>query len=274
MDYHLKPIEQFVSTYLKPNETLIDRLEKHIIEDIILKMIHEIEKIKIHISQSYYSYDDEKTCEQFIKNHQRRIVIIINEVNNDITKANNGNSKAKLRVQREVVNYLNELLKYLEREYTQCLDDELFITSTLGNEKALEFAETTARFYDSFYYSDSLVRIALEPIDTFIRADKTKYTYAQLNYLARLTKEIDQLQRKVDLGFKVELVNMLTYINFNNNSFLIFLSNQIREDVYKEDTVEGRLLKLSHHLKHHKQRLTNTDLAFLPRWLIRFELCQ
>ena len=156
MDYHLKPIEQFVSTYLKPNESFINRLGQACVEDIIVKMIMEIEKVKIFISQSYYSFDEERKCEQFIQNHQRRIVIIINQVNRNMRQAPLTGSNPKYRVQRELMDHLNELLKYLENEYTQCLDDELFITTTLGNKKALEFAETTARFHDAFFYSDTI----------------------------------------------------------------------------------------------------------------------
>lgn len=53
MDYHLKPIEQSISTYLKPSQTFIDRLDTLVVENIVLKMIHEIEKAKTNISHSY-----------------------------------------------------------------------------------------------------------------------------------------------------------------------------------------------------------------------------
>ena len=106
MDYHLKSIEQFVSTYLKPNESFINRMNQACVEDIILKMIIEIEKVKIFISQSYYSFDEERKCEQFIRNHQRRIVIIINQVNKGI-RENSIGSNAKYRVQNELMEHLN-----------------------------------------------------------------------------------------------------------------------------------------------------------------------
>lgn len=263
MDYHLKPIEQFVSNYVKPDNSFIDRLPKTFLEEVISQLMQEIEKIKIGISSSYYSFDNANSCDHFIKNHQRRIINLINDINKNCIKKK-ALTDAKSSILHLLVNLLTELLRYLEQEYAHALDEESFITDELGSEKAREFSKIISDFNIQFCYSDSLFSIAIEPIQTFFGRDKTTYTYRQLKYFNRLIKEIDQLQRTVVHGYKTELTNMLIYINFNNNAFLNYLIDQILSDVYKEETLKAQILKLRFHQKLFRQRQTKCDIAFLP----------
>jgi len=262
MNFHLGPIEQFVANYIKPQNSFIDRLEGPLLEEVVHQITNEIEKIKINISSSYYAFDDHRSCNHFIGNHQRRIINLINEINIELKDVSITDSK--MSILKFLVKLLSELLKYLEREYTQSLDEESYITEALGSEKAREFTRIIRKFDTQFCYSDPLYSIAIEPIHTFFGRDKTEYTYRQLLYLNRLLKEIDQVQRTATHGYKVELRNILIYINFNNNALLDYLTEEILEEVYKKGTIKEQLLKLKYYLKLYRQKQTRNDIAFLP----------
>ena len=264
MDYHLRPIEQFVSNYIKPNSSFIERLHKPFVDEVLVQITKEIEKVKINISLSYYAFDNPETGDHFIKNHQRRITVLINEISTYKVKRKFV-SETMNTVLNELMRMLSELLKFLESEYGHCMDEKLFITHALGVEKAFEFSTIIAGFPAPFYYSDPLFKIAMEPIDTFIKGDKTRYNHRQLKYLTRLIKELDQLQKKIDFGFKVEIINLLICINFNNNAFFNFLTEQVLQDVHNEETINAQLLKLSYYQKHYRQKMSKSDIAFLPK---------
>jgi hypothetical protein len=229
---------------------------------VVNQITNEIEKIKINISTSYYAFDDHQSCNHFIGNHQRRIVNLINEINSELK--DDSLSDSKKSILQFLVKLLSELLKYLEREYTKSLDEDYFITEAIGMEKAREFTNIIGRFDTHFAYSDPLYSIAIEPIHTFFGRDKTEYTYKELLYLNRLLKEIDQVQRIAIHGYKVDLRNILIYINFNNNAFLDYLTNEILEDVYKKQTIREQLLKLNFYMKQYRQIEAKNDIAYLP----------
>ena len=46
MDYHLKPIQQFISNYLTPNNTFVDRVVDVILDSLLIKLDEQFEMIK------------------------------------------------------------------------------------------------------------------------------------------------------------------------------------------------------------------------------------
>ena len=182
MDYHLKPIEQFISNYLTPNNTFVDRVHEVILDSLLIMLGNQFERIKGQISESYYSFDDERTSSYFIQNHQHKIVIMTNQISLSLAQENGSAAEAKKTVQSSLIKSLSALLKFLETEYAHCLDNSCYITSAHGNDKAFEYSNFLAALDNPFYYADTLIKIALEPINTFINGDKTSYTHARIKY--------------------------------------------------------------------------------------------
>ena len=263
MDYHLKPIEQFISTYLTPNDTFVDRVHEVILGSLLNLLGNQFERIKGQISESYYSFDDERTSTYFIQNHQHKIVIMTNQISLNLSQENGSATEAKKTIQHSLIEKLSLLLKFLETEYAHCLDTSYYITTAFGNEKAFEYSKFLATLDNPFYYADSLIKIALEPINTFINGDKTSYTHARIKYYDKLVKELKMLHRKADMGLKKNLVDILILINFNNTDFLAYLTSMILGQVSRMDSVEEQFIKLRWHQKQYRQRQSKTDIAFL-----------
>ena len=263
MDYHLKPIQQFISNYLTPDNTFVERLHDVILDSLLIKLDEQFEMIKGQISESYYSFDEESTSTHFIQNHQHKIVIMTNQLSLNLAQENGTATKSKKTIQKVLIEKLSFLLNFLETEYAHCLDTSYNITSAYGNEKAMEYAKFLAKLDSPFYYCDSLMKIAIEPLNTFIQSDKTIYKHFKIKYLNRLCKELDLLQRTYDFGFKQKLKEVLISINFNNSDFMLYLTKMILDEVYRQDTVEEQLLKLRWHQKYFRQQATKNDMAFL-----------
>ena len=143
------------------------------------------------------------------------------------------------------------------------MDNSCYITSAHGNDKAFEYSNFLAALDNPFYYADTLIKIALEPINTFINGDKTSYTHARIKYYNKLVKELKRLHRKADMGLKKDLVDLLIFINFNNTDFLNYLTSMILDQVSRVGSVEEQLIKLKWHQKQYRQRQSKTDIAFL-----------
>ncbi|MCK5371964.1 MAG: hypothetical protein KAQ62_25560, partial [Cyclobacteriaceae bacterium] len=263
MDYHLKPIQQFISNYLTPNNTFVERLHDVILDSLLIKLDEQFEMIKGQISESYYSFDEERTSTYFIQNHQHKIVLMANQLSLHILQQNGSTSKTKKIIQNSLVKKLSALLQFLEIEYVHCLDNNYYITSEFGNEKAFEYLKFLATLDSSFYYCDTLLKIAIDPIETFIHNDKTTYIYAKIKYYDKLVMELAKIRRKADFGFKNDLVTLLISINFNNTEFLAYLTSMILKQVSQMDSVEEQLIKLKWHQKQYRQRQSKTDMAFL-----------
>ena len=263
MDYHLKPIEQFISTYLTPKNTFVERVHDIILDSLLIKLDEQFEMIKGQISESYYSFDEESTSTHFIQNHQHKIVIMTNQVSLNLAQENGSGAKSKKTVQKKVIRKLSALLKFLETEYNHCLDNSYFITTEYGIEKAFEYSKFLAKLNSPFFYCDSLMKIAIEPIETFIKSEKTKYKHFKIEYLDRLVAELDRLQRNSEYSFKNNLINVLISINFNNNDFMLYLTNMILNQIYKKETADEQVLTLRWHQKHYRQRISKRNMAFL-----------
>ncbi|MCK5278022.1 MAG: hypothetical protein KAK04_05775, partial [Cyclobacteriaceae bacterium] len=219
--------------------------------------------IKGQISESYYSFDEERISTYFIQNHQHKIVIMTNQISLNLSQENGSAAEAKKTIQNSLITRLSALLKFLETEYAHCLDASYYITSAFGNEKAFEYSKFLATLENPFYHADTLVKIALEPINTFIHNDKTTYTYEKIKYFDKLVKELKRLHRKADMGLKKDLVGLMIFINFNNTDFLIYLTSMILDQVSRMGSVEEQLIKLKWHQKQYRQRQSKTDMAFL-----------
>ncbi|MCK5208953.1 MAG: hypothetical protein KAQ62_15085 [Cyclobacteriaceae bacterium] len=263
MDYHLKPIEQFISNYLTPDNTFVDRVHEVILDSLLIMLGTQFERIKGQISESYYSFDEERISTYFIQNHQHKIVIMTNQISLNLSQENGSAAEAKKTIQNSLITRLSALLKFLETEYAHCLDASYYITSAFGNEKAFEYSKFLATLENPFYHADTLVKIALEPINTFIHNDKTTYTYEKIKYFDKLVKELKRLHRKADMGLKKDLVGLMIFINFNNTDFLIYLTSMILDQVSRMGSVEEQLIKLKWHQKQYRQRQSKTDMAFL-----------
>lgn len=264
MQYHLKPIEQFISIYLMPNNTFVERIQEIILDSLLRLLDNQFERIKGQISESYYTFDEEKTSTYFIQNHQHKIVIMANQISMNISKENGSAAEAKKKIQYSLIEKLSTLLKFLETEYAHCLDSSYFITSPTGNEKAHEYSKFLITLDNPFYFADTLVRIAIEPINTFINGNKTSYTHANIKYFDKLVKELKRLHKKADMGLKKDLVDLLIFINFNNTDFLAYLTSMILNQVSKKESVEEQLIQLKWHQKQYRQRQSKSDIAFLP----------
>jgi len=264
MDYHLKPIEQFISIYLMPNNTFVERIQEIILDSLLIMLDNQFERIKGQISESYYSFDEEKTSTYFIQNHQHKIVIMANQISMNLSKENGSAKKAKKKIQHSLIEKLSTLLKFLETEYAHCLDASYYITTSTGNDKAHEYSKFLATLHNPFYFADTLIRIALEPINTFVNSNKTSYTHENIKYFDKLVKELKRLHKKADMGLKKDLVDLLIFINFNNTDFLAYLTSMILTQVSKMESVEEQLIQLRWHQKQYRQRQSKSDIAFLP----------
>ena len=144
MDYLLKPIQQFISNYLTPKNTFVERLHDVILDSLLIKLDEQFEMIKGQISESYYSFDEESTSTHFIQNHQHKIVIMTNQLSLNLMQENSAATKSKKTIQKVLIEKLSILLNFLETEYAHCLDSSYNITTAYGNEKAMESASFLA----------------------------------------------------------------------------------------------------------------------------------
>lgn len=263
MDYHLKPIEQFVTYYLKSQNSFVDNIDQLFIAKLLDQIDNELKKIRVFISESFYSFDEEKASVFFIRNHQRRIITIINQMGDNLAdKTDDPEVISVLR--QELSSRLMDLLKFLEQDYVHCLDPDMNITKAYGKKKAFEFLRIISEFHNSFYRCDSLMEIALEPIYTFTRSDQTSYSYKRVRYLHRMIKELERLSKSECIGVKNSLVDILLLINFNNDAYYNYLTNLIKTDIDRLEPIQKKIQKLKYHLKRFKQKNTKHDISFLP----------
>jgi hypothetical protein len=263
MEYHLKPIEQFVSFYLKTPNPFIDQLNEPILSALLAQMDIEISKTKTFISESFHSFDEEKTGIYFIQNHQRRIITIVNQISDNLNIQFPDPATGKLLLM-ELSLKLLDLLAFLEQNFVHCLDQQMCITREYGTRMATSFLKIIANFDISFHRCDSLMDIALEPVHTFSLSDLTSYSYERVKYMHRLMKEIERLSRTECIGVKNSLIDILFLINFNNNSFYKYLTKMIQKDVDRQTDDHLKLQKFKLHLKHFRQKNSKQDIAFLP----------
>lgn len=264
MKYYLKPIEQFVSIYLNHKDTFIERVDDGILLKSIFNILNaQFETIKYEISQSYYSFDEERVSTHFIQKHQRKLVFLANQISFDMAQENGSASNSKKMIQGFTISKLNNLLKYIEDEYKHCLDNSYYITTEYAREKAREYSDFLAGLSSPFYYCDSLMKIAREPIETFIDSKKTTYNHSKIKYLDRLVKELQRVQKISEYSFKTNLINTLININFNNANFFYYLTNMIHEQVKSKDTSASKILVLRLNLKQYRQKIIKNNIAFL-----------
>jgi hypothetical protein len=264
MKYHLKHIDLFVQQYILPMPTIIDRFDDDFIQKLKSSFDIEFEKIRILIAESFYAYDEEKLSTRFIREHQRRITSIMNKMSEaqDPILDNSGNRGIICIRLKES---LQELLTYMEQDFMYCMDSDQPITIAFGNRRANEFAKTIVGFNHHFCYSDTLIKIALEPIHVFIKEHKPNYSYSQVNYLTKLLSEIDRLHNMDIYGYRKDLVDILLCMNFNNDSFFKYMTDLITEDVMKREERNDRLQHLRWRLKTLRQKESKHDLALHPK---------
>jgi len=264
MNYYLKPIEQFVSIYLNHKDTFIERVDDSLLMQSIFNILDaQFETIKFQISQSYYSFDEETVSTHFIQKHQRKIVFLANQISLDMSRENGSASDSRKMVQTYTISKLNHLLKYIEDEYRHCLDNSYFITTECARQKAKQYAQFLAGLSSPFYYCDSLMKIALEPLRTFIDRENHNYDHKKIKYLDRLIQELQRVQQISSNPFKTNLINALININFNNANFFYYLTRMINKQVEAKGDRQGKIMVLRLNLKQFRQKIMKNDIAFI-----------
>ncbi|MGV8093214.1 MAG: hypothetical protein AB2L24_15250 [Mangrovibacterium sp.] len=256
------PYEQ---TTTQEGEKTIKEAEK--ISQQTNKISQEMEKIKSVLPRKFYTIKSETEQRDLIRNLHARLVWVSDrfyEIARQGKSRRQAEHRELLPAQEFILSTLDQLISFIYDHFRWCCNEHQKIAEYLrpavtgGILEKLEAVNFSPSHPDHHLFKTVKAAIC----DRF---NESHITYRLIDYVQALINEIGQL-KKIDpegsLG--ITLADVLISFNFNDNILVSSIVCIIKDEVYQNTSVSGKIEKLNYWLKKINQEPFNPAGAFHP----------
>jgi hypothetical protein len=282
----LDTLENIVTSQIISNQT---NPSVETFEECLSVARSEQEKIKKNLLGLVITISNEQNTCLFIKHFQSKLINLSNLLYSHIETAPELLSfpQAKAEVSEftkiSMLQLIDDLLTHSLFHFSQFSDNSFLIPNHIRDIAIKQFQCLIDDLIDlKKCLPEKFIEIINEPIHRFVN-NPLVGTFANLNYLKRFTTEISNIisnteEENLFNAIKTKLI----YLNFNSLAYFDFLTNEIKADIEKLNTIHDRIVKLSLCFKELNQTPIKPGLAynsqqktiyeFVNQWIVE-EMC-
>jgi hypothetical protein len=233
----------------------------------------ESSKIKMNLFKSVFELKKDQLIEIYIHRHHKHLIFLADNLHEFLNSNRQTSDKQTIisdsiiKSWETVYHIIDDLLLFIENHFSKYINLNEKIPERLKQSTICEFNECLT-YIEQFknYQTTSLIEIAVGPVVDFTVNEKD-ISFAQLFYLKELTKQFVGFEKQTKVSeYGIFLKKRLFHINFNDLSFLYYLTGEILQVINSFDSLPDKIEKLFWYTKITNQFHINPELAYIPRY--------
>jgi hypothetical protein len=273
LKFALENITTLIQTELNPALIQLEPPAAPVLSKYISRITAEKNIVRSMLLEEVFSCTAEKSVELLIQQNQAALINLADDLVQSINSIEPfhiglANEKVSIfTVYHHILQCIEELLTFIEKHFNRYFNRDEKIPQSYKLLMQAEFRNNFtefSKFYKIAGIDPALVEIMLKPLLNFVDAEKSEHvTYRQLFYLKTLQKEYSNLLLPAQNElFKINLINQLIYLNFNDHAFIDYYIQIISKDVNEAVSIFEQIEKLAWWFKTVKQVRTRPDTAY------------
>lgn len=232
----------------------------------------DVERIKKTFVQEVFSLKNAQYIELYIQNHQTALVRLSDMVfqymkpsggcNIKTSEKNFSVTNLQKTICREIDNILSFMKSYFPKHFNH--NDKIPEHHLLEAQKELKENNKHLCYQVVLEKNCTLLDIASYPLKEIHKSNEPA-SFNRLIYIKKLGNKInDSCLSCSGNSSNCNLKASLIYLNFNSYRFFTFLTQEIKQEYDKKDTICGQIEELSYHLKLINQMQVQPDFIYKP----------
>ena len=241
-------------------------------DDYIQSVNAEVERLQKAFVREVFSLKNEKFVQLYIQNHQSALIGLSDNVFRNLVHSGSENTHTQTddssvsNLQKLICRKIDNLLLFMRTRFSRFFNHEHKIPEHFLLEVQKELKENNQELYYQVETEKNctLLDIAFYPLKK-IQESKEPVSFNTLSYINKLCQKLnDSCLSCSDNSSNCNLKTSLIYLNFNSYRFFTFLTQEIKQEYDKKDTICGQIEELSYHLKLINQMQVQPDFIYKP----------
>ena len=273
--YQLSYFEKLIRIDLRKASTEQKEPDRSVFESILSDTLREKNSMLECFGRYLYDLGKRKQVAWYISMHQHQLVLLMDQMaihlpEDDLISCEISLTDTTwLNLYKHIYSALNELLSFLESQFTRYLDINCKIPSSYLIIAKIWFEvdwDDLQQTFDDTVSDKDLLSIIFQPIAHFLNADKAdeSISYRRLYFLKELKRKLTELLeiRRENEYLTDKLKDLLLYLNFNSIQYIDYWTAIVTREIEEMPTVREKLDRLIFLQKKVSQALTKPGLVF------------
>ncbi|MGV8135985.1 MAG: hypothetical protein AB2L20_12280 [Mangrovibacterium sp.] len=266
--YVLEWLDDLVTIRLNPEITGVGTIQDDDIADLPRSIAIEKHKIKGRIKVFVFSVQNELQAKSGIKLYHSSLVALLDQATeNHVNRSKNPEID---QVYDALIACINELIIFIENRFSFYLDAHERLPLTyfyrIKNEllsRIPQISNTLISHPEFSPGSDIFIQALLNYLD--LKERQRSFTPRDTVYINELFNEIEQIGESPKDSIFTGLDERLIYMNFNYRVYVDHLVRRLADDIYANETMDGRMERLLLHRKSFRQLQRKPGISFNPK---------
>lgn len=266
--YVLEWLDDLVTIRLNPEITGADTIQADEIADLQKSIAIEKYKIKERIKIFVFSVQNEFQAKSGIKLYHSSLVALLDQATeNHVSHSKNSGTDQIFDI---VIACINELIMFIENRFSFYLDAHERLPLAYFYRVKSELLSRIPQISDTLVShpefspgSDILIQALLNYLD--FKERQRSFTPRDTAYVNELFNEIEQIGESPKDSIFTSLDERLIYMNFNYRVYVDHLVRRLADDIYANETLDGRMERLLLHRKTFRQLQRKPGMSFNPK---------
>jgi len=273
--YQLSYFEKLIRIDLRKASTEQKEPDRSVFESILSDTLREKNSMLECFGRYLYDLGKRKQVAWYISMHQHQLVLLMDQMaihlpEDDLISCEISLTDTTwLNLYKHIYSALNELLSFLESQFTRYLDINCKIPSSYLIIAKIWFAvdwDDLQQTFDDTVSDKDLLSIIFQPIAHFLNADTAdeSISYRRLYFLKELKRKLTELLevRRENEYLTDKLKDLLLYLNFNSIQYIDYWTAIVTREIEEMPTVREKLDRLIFLQKKVSQALTKPGFVF------------
>ncbi|RXM48058.1 hypothetical protein [Flavobacterium sp. YO12] len=263
--YPLEWLDRLILEYLNPNVADLSLLAEAELKAISEHVVKESVRIQVRIKNEIFGLRRKRQIRLLVRKYHSTLIFLLDAMT-DSQKADAFKETALLKCGEMIIRCLDELLSFLEQQYS-CylnLDERMPVTYFLVSRKELQLKlKSLWKIRSESEEVQQVLKIVVDELaDSISLQERRRVTFRQVLYERKLLNElvlIESLEMKE--GFSM-LDQKLISLNFNSPVYVKVLASRFISRLELEESFSEKLRFLSYYLKELNQIHSSEKLFF------------
>ena len=241
-------------------------------DDYIQSVNADIERLQKTFIREVFSLKNEKFVQLYIQNHQSALISLSDNIFKNLVHSESKNTHPKTDdfsvsdLQKLICRKIDNLLLFIRTRFPNFFNHDHEIPKHFQLEVQKELIENNQELYYRVESENNctLLDISFYPLKK-IQESNASVSFNTLIYINKLCHKInDSCLTCSANSSNCTLKTSLIYLNFNSYRFFTYLTQEIKQEYAKKDTLHGQIEELSYQLKQINQMQVKPDFIYKP----------
>lgn len=269
--YTLGWLDSLITVSLNPEKTDLNALSGEEIRAVISKISEEKEKLLTILKNQIFGLTKEKQIALLVNQSHSSLIILLDQALK-YQKGQNSNKSCLKELYNTLISSLEELLSFIEVRFFAylSLNERVPVTylAVAGKELKQRVDKLKTKLLGQ-EINQELADIVLNSLYCFINRLKEDFpvTFRELLYQKDLLKELELLEPpQCETCVFTALDELLIFLNFNNKSYIGYVTKRIAERLNANENIADKLERLLFHYKQFNQMHRKPGVILNPQY--------